>query len=115
MAAPRGNPRAPVMPFIRYSRYRVQGVTRDGITNAAVGGVTVEVYEAVQPDAVGYDVQEGHGKLRAVTISDASGNWFADVTSTEATGMCFKAFAYKTGAPNVTGTSQPTLQGVPLT
>jgi hypothetical protein len=108
-----GSPRTIIVEKKRETRYRIGGVTRDGVTNAPVAGVTVELYESSASDAPS-DADEPRGKLRDVTVSDANGAYYFDVTGTEASGLQFKAVAYKAGAPNVAGSTVPTLQGTPV-
>ena len=92
------------VPFNQPARYTISGVTRDS-SGAPLAGCTVEIYETGS-------ISEPRGQLRATTVSDAGGNYSADVTSSE-TGLTFQAKAYLPGAPDVAGVTVNTLVGTP--
>lgn len=89
-------PYAFFIPFKQPARYIITGVTKDS-TGAALASVTVDLF-----DTAG-DV------LRATTTSDANGNYLVDgqIDTT------YYLVAYKTGAPDVAGTTVNTLVAVP--
>lgn len=98
-----------VSPFQEPRRYRIFGVTKDS-AGAALGNCEVEVYETVS------------GAIRGTTVSDAAGNYTFDVTGNGVVApsdgeaatvpLTFYVVAYKTGAPDVAGTTVNTLIGV---
>lgn len=77
------------------SRYVVSGVTRDGVTNAVLGGCVVRVYETVT------------NILRGYTISDVNGNWAVEISGDRT--IALRAIAYLAGSPDLKGTSVNTL------
>lgn len=72
----------------------LSGVTRDS-TSAPLGNCTVEVFET------------GTNNLKAVVVSDASGNYIVSV----AAGVQHYLVAYLPGSPDVAGTTVNTLVG----
>lgn len=80
------------------ARYVINGTTYDD-TGAALAGVTVEVFETLA------------NRLVAVVVSDASGNYYADVSASP--GTTFFAVGYKTGSPDVAGTTRADLTATP--
>lgn len=105
---PRGTPvnlghgKGPLQPFAFYipfetpERYTITGVTRDS-TGAALGLVTVDLFDTATDT------------IRATTISDANGNYLVDGQI----GYTYYLVAYKTGAPDVAGTTVNTLVANP--
>lgn len=93
------------VPFNQPARYTISGVTKD-VNGAVLGNCTVDIYEASPGPG------EPHGQLRATVVSDASGNYSVDVTSSE-TGLTFQAKAYLAGSPDVAGVTVNTLVGAP--
>lgn len=74
--------------------YVITGVTKDS-TGAALGGCTVDLYYTATK------------VLAQTTTSDASGNYSFNVDKT----VSFYVVSYKTGAPDVAGTTVNTLAG----
>lgn len=85
-------PKAFFIPFEQPVRYTITGVTRDS-TGAALGSVTVDLFDTASDT------------IRGTTISDAVGNYLIDaqIDST------YYLVAYKTGAPDVAGTTVNTI------
>lgn len=97
-----GNGKGPIKPYAFYvpfkqpARYIITGVTKDS-TGAALGACVVDLFDTATDT------------IRATTISDASGNYLVDgqIDNT------YYLVAYKTGAPDVSGTTVNTLIAVP--
>lgn len=90
------HPKAFFIPFKQPARYIISGVTRDS-TGALLGSATVDLFDTATDT------------IRGTTISDANGNYLLDaqIDST------YYLVAYKTGAPDVAGTSVNTLVATP--
>jgi hypothetical protein len=95
------------VPFRQPPRYTISGVTKDS-AGVALGAVSIEVYEIITGTPTG---NEPKGRLVGQTVSDANGNYRVDVYS--AVGVTFQVDAYKSGAPDVAGTTVNTLVGTP--
>lgn len=83
------------MPMPTQPPIRISGVTRDS-TGAALGNVNLALFRA--------DTEQLVERL----TSDGSGNF---QTSPVGLGILYQLDAYKTGSPDVAGTSVNTLQG----
>ena len=74
----------------------ISGVTRDS-TGAPLGGMTVKLYNT------------NDDKMQEVVTSDANGNYtFSSIVNADA----YYIVEYKTGPPDVRGTSDNTLVGI---
>lgn len=90
------HPEAFYLPFKQPARYIITGVTKDS-TGAALGAVTVDMFDTASDT------------IRATTISDANGNYLVDAQINNT----YYLVAYKTGAPDVAGTTVNTLVATP--
>lgn len=84
------------IPYKRPARYTITGVTKDS-TGAVLGSVTVDLFDTASDT------------IRGTTVSDATGNYLVDA-QIDAT---YYLVGYKSGAPDVAGTSVNTLVATP--
>lgn len=89
-------PKSFYLPFETPTRYIITGITRDS-TGAALGNVTVDLFDTASDT------------IRGTTISDGNGNYLIDaqIDST------YYLVAYRTGAPDVAGTTVNTIIASP--
>ena len=97
------------VPKRRPMRYRLTGRTLDS-TGAVLGNCKLEIFEILDTTAI-YPHAEPKGRLVATATSDANGNYTVDVM--DRPGVTFQVDAYKSGSPDVAGTTLNTLTGTP--
>lgn len=90
---------------MRAIRYLITGITKDS-TGAALGGVTVEIYETIP----GVTNPEPKGRFVNATLSDANGNYSVEVHGIP--GATFQGKATKGGGTPVAGVTVDTLTAV---
>ena len=100
---------ARLTPWRQPMRYRLTGRTLDS-TGAVLGNCQLEVFEILNTTAI-YPHAEPKGRLVATATSDANGNYTVDVM--DRPGVTFQVDAYKSGSPDVAGTTLNTLTGTP--
>lgn len=90
------SPQTFYVPFKQPARYTITGITKDS-TGAVLGNCVVLLFETAT------------NLIKAVTLSDASGNYLLDGTID----VTYYVVAYKAGAPDVTGATVNTLTAIP--